>query len=130
MDLHDIQRHALAQREVSEEVEPGIFVTLRIPTRHEITVAGLRAGVHRGYDAASLSVMQRTLLEQAVVAWTQTVRLSHLLAAPDADEAVPYTPGAVPLLLDAQPAWAERLALRLTQGIADRDRSKDSAAGN
>lgn len=130
MDLHDIQRHALAQRELSEEVAPGVHITLRVPTRHEITVAGLRAGVHRGDDGAALAVMQRALLEAAVVAWTQTVRVSHLLPGAEDDGAVPYSAGAVPLLLDAQPAWAERLAARLTQGIADRDRQRDSAAGN
>ena len=133
MDRHDIERNARAQREISEEVAPGIFITLRTPTRNEIQLAGLRARVHRDDDAAAVAVMQRSLLQNAVVAWNQQLRLSHLLPvlpAGEQDGPQLYEPGLVPVLLDAQPDWAARLALRLTQAIADSDRRRDSASGN
>lgn len=111
MDKHDIKRKAMAAREVTEEVEPGVHINLRLPTRQEVAVAAARAGVHQeGNETAGLVLMQRQLLVGAVVAWAG-VRLDHLL--PDeGSEPLGFDVDLVPLLLDAQPRWEDKLTER------------------
>lgn len=112
MDKHDIKRKAMAAREAAEEVEPGVHITLRLPTRQEVAVAAARAGVHlEGNETAGLVLMQRQLLVNAVVGWSQGVRLSHLLPG-EPDEPLAYDAELVGLLLDAQPKWEDKLADR------------------
>jgi hypothetical protein len=128
MDKHDIRRKALAAREVSEEVEPGVAITLRLPTRQEVAVAAARAGVHRGGpDAeAGLVLMQRELLQAAVVGWGQGVKLSHLLPK-EANDPLPWDADLVPLLLDAQPDWETKLRERfVTERLARQARMEDA----
>lgn len=109
MDKHDIKRKAMAAREVTEEVAPGVHITLRLPTRQEVAVAAARAGVHQdGNETAGLVLMQRQLLVGAVVGWSQGVKLKHLL--PDeAAEPLAFDVDLVALLLDAQPTWEDKL---------------------
>lgn len=128
MDKHDIRRKALAAREVSEEVAPGVVITLRLPTRQEVAVAAARSGVHGGGTGAEagLVLMQRELLQAAIVAWGQGVKLSHLLPA-EADDALAFDAELVPLLLDAQPAWEDKLRNRfVTERMARLARLEDA----
>jgi len=112
MDKHDIRRKALAAREVTEEVAPGVHINLRLPTRQEVAVAAARAGVHNpGNETAGLVIMQRELMLAAVVGWGQGVKLTHLLPE-EAAEVLPFDADLVPLLLDAQPDWETKLQNR------------------
>lgn len=131
MELDDIRRQALAAREfpvVIEHATRVITCTLRIPTRHETRVALQRAGP--ADDAARLLVAERLLLEGALVAWSG-VRVCDVLAEHDpADLQMPFDRGAVPLLLDAQPAWASALGLQLVDRMAQRNAAQDTATKN
>lgn len=130
MDKHDIRRKALAAREVTEEVAPGVHITLRLPTRQEVSVAAARAGVHTpGNETAGLVIMQRDLMQAAVVGWGQGVKLSHLL--PDqADDPLPFDADLVPLLLDAQPGWDDKLRERFVRERNARNARLEDAEKN
>lgn len=118
MDLHDIKRKALAAREVSHEVELGVSFTLRLPSRQEVAVSAARAGVHNtGSEIAGLIIMQRDLLQSAIVGWGLGVKLSHVVPGEPA-EPLPYEAALVPLLLDAQPDWEDSLRKRF---VAERE---------
>lgn len=135
MDKHDIRRKALAAREVTEEVAPGVHINLRLPTRQEVAVAAARAGVHTaGNETAGLVIMQRELMLAAVVGWGQGVKLTHLLPDEAAD-VLPFDADLVPLLLDAQPEWESRLQARFvaerikrTAMLEDAEKNSPSAS--
>lgn len=130
MDKHDIRRKALAAREVTEEVAPGVHITLRLPTRQEVSVAAARAGVHSpGNETAGLVVMQRDLMQAAVVGWGQGVKLSHLLPG-EADDPLPFDADLVPLLLDAQPNWDDALRARFVRERNARNARLEDAEKN
>lgn len=130
MDKHDIKRKARAAREITVEVAPGAHVTMLMPTRQEVAVAAARAGVHQdGNETAGLVQMQRHLLIAAVVGWDKGVRLPHLL--PDeADAPLAFDADLVELLLDAQPAWEDRLAERFREERAARLARLEAAEKN
>ena len=114
MDLADIQRQALAARQfqavASAAAPQGAYATLRIPTRHEVQLAMRRAGPES--DAGRMVTLERGLLESAVVGWG-CIQVSHILPDhPNADP-LPFDPAAVPLLLDAQPDWAQAWGIAL-----------------
>lgn len=130
MDKHDIMRKARAARQFSVEVAPGVSITLQLPTRQEVAVAAARAGVHRaGDETAGLVVMQRALLVDAVVGWSQGVLLCHLLPDEDA-QPLPFERDLVPLLLDAQPAWEDALVRRFADERRARTEAMEAAAKN
>lgn len=130
MDKHDIRRKALATRECTEEVAPGVHITLRLPTRQEVAVAAARAGVHTpGNETAGLVVMQRDLLLAAVIGWGQGVQLRHLLPDEAADP-LPFDADLVPLLLDAQPEWEDKLRDRFVTERAARMARLEAAKKN
>ncbi len=130
MDKHDIRRKAQAAREFTDEVAPGVHVTLRLPSRQEVAVAAARAGVHTpGNETAGLVAMQRDLLVAAVVGWGQGVRLKHLL--PDeADEPLQFDADLVGLLLDARPVWEDKLRNRFVTERAARIARLEAAEKN
>lgn len=130
MDKHDIRRKALAAREVTEEVAPGVHINLRLPTRQEVAVAAARAGVHTtGNETAGLIIMQRELMLAAVVGWGQGVKLSHLLADEAAD-VLRFDADLVPLLLDAQPEWESKLQARFVAERIKRTAMLEAAEKN
>lgn len=130
MDKHDIRRKALAAREVTEEVAPGVHINLRLPTRQEVAVAAAKAGVHNaGNETAGLVIMQRDLILAAVVGWGQGVRLNHLLPEESA-EVLPFDADLVPLLLDAQPAWESKLQQRFVAERLKRNAMLEAAEKN
>jgi hypothetical protein len=131
MDLDDIKRRAAAARDRSCEVAPGVNITLRVPTQHQVNLCAAKAGVHAqaADPGAALLAMQRALLETSVVAWDQGVKLSHILQDQPA-EVLPFQADAVPLLLDAQPEWAHTLGARLNAELTARQALRDTAAKN
>ena len=131
MDLADIQRQALAAREFlaagSEAAPQGAYATLRIPTRHEVQLAMRRAGPEA--DAARMVTLERNLLESAVVGWG-CVQVSHILPGhPNADP-LPFEPAAVPLLLDAQPEWAQAWGIALFERMRSTRQIQEAAEKN
>lgn len=131
MELDDIRRQALAAREFERAVDHATF-TLRIPTRHEVTIAVRRAAAKTlagDSDPAHLLLLERMLLEAAIVRWSGlTVR--DILPAHELAEDLPHEPGAVGLLLDAQPDWARELGMALFDRMAARRDAQDTAAKN
>lgn len=138
MELDDIRRHALAAREFQRVIEHATF-TLRLSTRFEVTVAARRSGARLAgvggepeqADPAHLLILERLLLEQAVVRWSG-LRLRDVLPEHDtsADDDLPHSAAAVPLLLDAQPDWARELGIALFDRMAQRREAQDTAAKN
>lgn len=130
MDKHDIRRKALAAREVTEEVAPGVHINLRLPTRQEVAVSAARAGVHTpGNETAGLVIMQRDLMLAAVVGWGLGVKLNHLLPG-EAPEVLPFDADLVPLLLDAQPEWETKLQARFVSERLRRTAMLEAAEKN
>jgi hypothetical protein len=139
MDLAEIARRQRAAREVLHE-EGGCRFTLRLPTAHESRCALLAvvpalpaaAGKARieigGEDLARLN---RLLLERALVGW-EGVHLRHLLPdlAADEDQPWPWSEAAVPLLLDAQPAWEKALRDRMGDAAERRGAALEADAKN
>ena len=129
MDLADLKRRSLAARETAHAIDGRSF-TLRVPTRHETTVAVRKCSTDSGKDEAALYIIvRRYLLEQAIVDWSG-VTVHDLLPDDESIELQPFEPGAVPFLLDAQVDWASSLSDRLVELIAARNAAQDSAAKN
>lgn len=137
MDLQTLQQRALAARELSHTIpsdQGDITYRLRVPTRHEVLLAAQRSGaMQAGGDRAALLVTQRAVLEAAVIGW-QGARVRHVLppdqAQSEADTPLPWEPGAVPLLLDAQPEAAQALAELINQRMAQRAAAVEADAKN
>jgi hypothetical protein len=134
MDLADLKRYALAQREFSctlGEVNAPRTITLRIPTHHETVLAARRSGLHTaGDDLASHIVLQRSLLLQAVCAWSGVLIGDVLPDHDDAAKPLVYEREAVELVLDSQKDWEVELGAQLLQRMANRREVKDTAAKN
>lgn len=133
MDLKDLQQRALAARELAHTIG-AITYRLRVPTQHEVLLAAQRCGATQAKaDGASLLIMQRAVLEQAVIGW-DGVRVRHVLpldqAGGEADSPLPWEPGAVPLLLDARPADAQALADLVTLRMAERAAAVEADSKN
>lgn len=133
MDLQTLQQRALAARELSHAVGE-ITYRLRVPTRHEVLLAAQRSGaMQAGGDRAALLVTQRAVLEAAIIGWTGA-RVRHVLPADqadgEADAPLPWEPGAVPLLLDAQPEAAQALADVINARMAQRAAAVEADAKN
>ena len=133
MDLQTLQQRALAARELSHTIG-GITYRLRVPTRHEVLLAAQRSGAMQvAGDRAALLVTQRAVLESAVIGW-QGARVRHVLPADqaqgEADAPLAWEPGAVPLLLDAQPEAAQELADLINQRMAQRTAAVEADAKN
>lgn len=134
MDLADIARQALAAREFSVTVGPAHaprHLTLRVPTQHQTALAARRAGLHQAQpDAAATLVLERSIQASAVVGW-HGVQVGDVLPESEAAaEPLPFAPGAVELLLDAQPEWAELALQALISRIAARHAVQEAGAKN
>jgi hypothetical protein len=129
MDLADIQRQALAARELPAPPQAAgrVTATLRIPTRHEVQLALQRAGPQD--DAGRMVTLERHLLEAAVVGWAG-VQLRDVLPGHPNDDAMLHEAGAVPLLLDAQPDWAQAWGLVLFEAMRQSRQTQDAAEKN
>ena len=127
MELADLKRRALASRETQHSIEGRSF-TLRVPTRHEMTVAVQKSRAESTDEPALFVIVRRQLLEKAVVAWTG-VTLQDFFAE-EGPEPQDFDPEAVPLLLDAKPDWAAELSDKLVELIGARNKLQDSAAKN
>jgi hypothetical protein len=134
MDLFDLKRLALTSREISVAVGPADalrHVTLRLPTKHETNLAALRSGMRDAEnDKAATVVLQRALLVGSVVAWSGVVAGDVLPHHPQAADPLLIEPGAVDLLLDAQPDWATTLGMALMTEMAARSVKQDTATKN
>ena len=140
MDIEDIRRAVDRARQFTDTVaDSRVAVTLRVPTPHEAEVAAVRhlhtpEGRRNG---AALVQTQRELLEQALVGWSG-LRPADLLPPEALEDLTPeqrgeplaYSAALVPLLLDAQPAWASQWWGRLLVRIEARNRARDTAAKN
>lgn len=129
--IADLKRATEAARETTLTVgAPGAgkTITLRVPTAHEVKLAGMRSGVAAKTDVAALSVLERTLLCGAIVAWVNLVQTDVLPGAPA--EPLPCLPEACALLLDAQPEWEQALSNALFAALAARVSIKAAAEKN
>lgn len=126
MELADIKRKALAARQFSVEVAPATF-TLTIPTKLESSVAYMEAAGTKG--RSSMLRLQRALVVLAVTGWAG-VQIKHVLPDYSGDDSFAFEEGATETLLDAQPAWEEKLTTALLDKIAERKAAEDTAAKN
>lgn len=134
MDLYDLAAKARAARQftvVLGAADAPRTITLHAPTQHEVTVAGLRAGVGKASDPAAMPLLQRALLCAAVTGWAGVLCTDLVpdLKAGGQDEA-PFGPGATELLLDANPLWEQSLWIQLAEVLATRVARTESAAKN
>lgn len=134
MELEEIKRQALAARQFDETVgAEGAerYISLRLPTQHEVVLATRRAGLQRmADDMAATVVLQRALLVSAVIGWSRVTVGDVLPDSAQAAELLVYEPGAVELLLDAKPDWEEQLGAALLHRLAQRRAVQDTAAKN
>lgn len=126
MDWAAIQAQQRAAREI-EAPAGGHSFTLRVPTRHEVNVAVARLLVANG--DGSVALLQRKLLELAIVGWNGP-RMRDLLPASDDATPLPCEPAAVPLLLDEQPELEDELGAALNRAFAARRERAEDIAGN
>ena len=134
MDLQALQAAALAAREIDQPVTlpaGDVVARLRLPTAQDVKVAAWRAGIGRpDGDRAALMVLQRALIEAALIGW-QGVRVGHILPGhAEASAPLPWEAGAVPLFLDAQPTAEQALFDALNQRLADRNARLEADAKN
>ncbi len=130
MEVADIQRRAAAAREFEHAVGERKF-RLRLPSSHEIQVEVLRAGGGQpGKEYVALAVMQRAVLEGAVIGWSGVTTADMLPGEPVEFETVDYVPVLVPLLLDAQPELASALTEALVARASERNAKIEAARKN
>jgi hypothetical protein len=130
MELADIQRRAAAAREFEHPVGERSF-RLRIPTQHEVQVEVLRAGGgDLGKEHVALALMQRAVLERAIIGW-QGVTTADLLPGEQLEyETADFASMLVPLLLDAMPDVARELTEALIAMAAERNAKIEAARKN
>ena len=134
MDLHTLQAAALAAREIEHPISlpaGDVLIRLRLPTGQDVKLAAWRTGIGRtDGDKAALLVLQRGLIEQALIGW-QGVRVGHILPGHvEATAPLPWDAGAVPLLLDAQPEAEQALFDLLNHRLAARNAAVEADAKN
>ena len=129
-DILALKARSLRAREFSETIEGRSF-TLRVPTRHETLVAARSLGGRLSEDLAGLMLLQRALLEGAVVAWS-AVTVADLLDVqePEASQAVPHSREAVLLLLDFKTEWAKTLGNALSDRLQARNAAIETEQKN
>lgn len=138
-DIADLQARDRASRSFSVQVgEPGAPRTVHLlePSTHEVRLASLRAGLGgQRVDAASMAVLERTLLLQAITGWQGVVASDLLAQYPDqaakiGGDLVSFDAAGVELLLNAQPGWSTTLWTALVDRLARRGQLREEASGN
>lgn len=129
MDLQQLQARALAAREFDCPVG-GVTYRLRVPTQHEALLAAHRTGVVGQAQGAAYLLLMRAVLEAAVCGW-QGLRVGHVLpGGDDAAAPLPWSAGAVPLVLDARPHDAQALADAMGAKMVERSAALEADAKN
>jgi len=123
-----LQAQALAAREFTHGIGERSY-TLRVPTRLEVRECVHARGLASGTPGAMmLPLLRHYLLLQAVVGWSG-VRERDV--APGLGSApLPWSPAAVPLLLDGLPDDADELGRVLLQRADQRDEGIEADAKN
>lgn len=130
LGLEAIRRAAHAAREFSVRCDHAELV-LRVPTPHEAELIVARAGFGSDANAGEIGLrVRRGLLEQAVVAWVGVTVGDVLPGHEQAGDPLQLEPGAVALLLDAMPLWAEAMWVRLKTETDARRAVRETAAKN
>jgi len=136
MDLEYILRKERAAREYTIQVGPSDAprsIQMRLPTEHELRLAGARSRVGVLSDAEATIAVERELLCLAVVGWAG-VLCSDLLAASAGTaqgvEPFAFEPGAVAPLLDANPQWSGILWNDILGRIVRRGEQREEHAKN
>lgn len=125
MDAASLKRAALAARTFIVE-HGGRAFELRLPSRHEVQVAWLRAGVKSKDDTAGLLVAGRDLVERAVVGWSRVTVGDILPDVEDTSPPVEFDRDLVPVLLDGHEDIAQALLSALNDRLVAR-RAKGEA---
>lgn len=126
MDLNELKRKVQAARRFTVEVE-GRHLVLQRPSDFELQMAGAKAGLSGGKSDARL-MWERLVLCGALVDWSGVVASDFGIHGDDTP--MPFDAEAVPLLLDAQPEWAQTLSLALFAAIATANHEKSEAEKN
>ena len=128
MDLAELKARAQAARQFTVPIGECVF-SLRTPTRLELREALLRHSIDpRDQSALQMAVLQSYLLHGFLVGWTG-VRDADVV--PDAGTApLPWSPDAVPLLLDARPDWGDTLGAALMDAVHQRATRIEADAKN
>jgi hypothetical protein len=132
IDLAQLKARAEAARRFDHAVGPASF-SLVVPTRQELTVYAAQARAEvpglAGADVASLMALAaHPMLCKAVRGWSGLLE-RHLLAD-GSEEPVPFDPGVMPLVIDAQPEWAAELVQEIYRRIGERKARIEAAAKN
>jgi len=131
-EIADLRRAFEAAREFTNYVGPDQdakrSVTLRTPTDHQVKLAALRAGIESMADPAALALLERALLEVAIVGWAN-LQQSDIVDTASAD-AMPFDAALVAPLLDAHPDWFTKCVTDLFERLAARTAAKARASKN
>ena len=132
MDLAEIQRQALAAREISIVIDGASF-TLRLPTRLDSQVALARVlAANKGETndhVLALRIERETLL-QAVSGWSGVPARWLVPDADPADAPCEFGRGLVAVLLDERPDICEQLGKTLFESMRLHNERRDTAAKN
>lgn len=131
MDLQTLKARAQAAREFTHAIGERIY-KLRTPTRHDVLLASARLGgqLSSAAEGTAAMLVQRSLLEAAVIGW-QGLRVGHLLPGDDeANAPLAWEPGAVGPVLDALPADEAELGGVLAEAMARRRAAAEADAKN
>lgn len=120
MDAAALKRAALAARTFTVEHNGRAF-EVRLPSRHEVQLAMLRAGVKGKGDTAGLMTVGRDLVERAVVGWARVTVGDILPEVEDTSPPAEFDRGLVALLLDEQDDIAQALLAALNDRLAARN---------
>lgn len=104
--------------------------TLLIPTRQQVRECIYRHKLEIGADGEPVAqaLLQRYLLDAGhLLGWTGVRRL-HVLG--EGTDPLPWSRTVVPLLLDAQPDWADKLGMQLLIRLQRREAQIEEQAGN
>lgn len=128
MDLAELKAAALAARQFQAAIGECSF-TLRTPTRLELRELLRRHAIEPDTDSpVVMSLLRHYLVHAFLVGW-MGVRNCHIVADAGTDP-LPWSADAVPLLMDAQPDWADTLGRALMEAVAERAQRIEADAKN
>ena len=128
MDIADLKAKALAARTAPMVLGECSF-TLLTPTGKESLAASAALGTYP-QGTSMLMLLRRVLLEQALIGW-QGPRVRDILPDdPEGNAPLAWSAETVPLLLEAQPEWADALGNELMDRMAARTQRIEADAKN